>query len=269
MLTLFGVVVVVLSACSPGFRQTPGPSVTHLPAVVPDGDRWQPAVGSSFYIQYNDKIDFGRDVDVYNLDGEGTTADEVRGLRERGVAPVCYINAGAFEDWRSDADRFPKDVLGKPMDGWPGEFWLDVRRLDVLVPIMAARMDMCAGKGFVGVDPDNTNGWQQDTGFPISPENQIAYQRALADEAHRRGLAIGLKNNADQLDQIGPMVDFAVNEQCVEYHECDAYIPFLASGRPVFTIEYKGKIEDICRSVPPGMTVVRKDLSLSAGGSSC
>lgn len=34
------------------------------------------------------------------------------------------------------------------------------------------------------------------------------------------------------------MVDFSVNEQCVQYSECDTFRPFIEAGKPVFHIEY-------------------------------
>lgn len=264
--------VLTVAACAqPGDVVAPDPAMAPSVAATPQVDppHWEPRVGESFYIQYNSDIDFTRQVDVYNLDGERTTAAQVKLLRDRGVVSVCYVNAGAFEDWRADKGTFPAEVIGEPLDGWPGENWLDIRRLDVLIPIMSARIQKCADKGFVAVDPDNTDGWQQDTGFPIKPADQIAYQRALAAEAHKRGLAIGLKNNPEQLEQLAPIVDFAVNEQCVELEECDRYRSFLASGKPVYTVEYRGNIADICRKIPPGMSVIRKDRGLSKGGQTC
>jgi hypothetical protein len=48
-----------------------------------------------------------------------------------GLKPICYISAGSAENWRPDFQRFPKASLGKSLDGWPGEFWLDIRRADV------------------------------------------------------------------------------------------------------------------------------------------
>lgn len=30
----------------------------------------------------------------------------------------------------------------------------------------------------------------------------------------------------------------SVNEQCVEYNECEKYAPFIAQGKPVFHVEY-------------------------------
>lgn len=259
-------IALALAACdaTPGTHATDTPNGTHTSA--PAG-AWHP--GMTFHIQYSGDVDLDLPVDVYNLDIDKTTAEQVTELKDRGVKPICYFNAGAFEDFRDDKGRFPREVIGRPLDGWPGEFWLDIRQRDVLLPIMTARMDLCASKGFVAVDPDNTDGWQQDTGFPLSADDQIAYHRALADEAHKRGLAIGLKNNPEQLPEIGPLVDFAVNEQCVQYKECQDYADFLAGGKPVFNIEYHGTITKICRERPTGMSTVLKDRSLSAREESC
>jgi hypothetical protein len=44
------------------------------------------------------------------------------------------VNAGAWERFRRDKD-FPDSVLGRALDGWPGERWVDIRRMGVLAPI--------------------------------------------------------------------------------------------------------------------------------------
>lgn len=230
------------------------------PAASQNASRWRPEVGASFHIQYTGRVNLNLPVAVYNLDAETTTKAQVDQLKARGVRTICYINAGAHENWRSDRGKFPSRVLGRALDGWPGERWLDIRQRDVLVPIMAARMDLCASKGFDAIDPDNTDGWQQSTGFAIGAADQIAYQRALADEAHKRGLAIGVKNNIEQIGQIGSFVDFAVNEQCGEYNECGAYRAFLASGKPVFNVEYSARGRG---GKPAGMSTLMTDLNLS------
>lgn len=253
---------------------TPVPGPTVAPTPPPPSDTpaptswWKPKVGASFQVQYTGRLDLSLPVDVYNLDHEGASKADIAQLRARGVDAICYFNAGATEDWRADKNKFPAAVVGKPLDGWPGERWLDIRRLDVLVPIMAARMDDCKAKGFVAVDPDNTDGWQQDTGFSIKGDHQVAYQRALAEEAHKRGLAIGLKNNIEQLDRIAPFVDFAVNEQCYQYRECNAYAGLLKSGKAVFNIEYSAS-QAACDARPAGMATIFKDLELSARRSAC
>ena len=52
---------------------------------------------------------------------------------------------------------------------------MDVRRIDVLGPIMESRLDMCEEKGFDGVEPDNVDGYLNDTGFPLTKEDQLSY----------------------------------------------------------------------------------------------
>jgi len=56
---------------------------------------------------------------------------------------------------RPDAGAFPDAVKGDS-NGWSGERWLDIRRLDVLGPIMQRRLDLCKQKGFDAVEPDKS-----------------------------------------------------------------------------------------------------------------
>ena len=112
-------------------------------------------------------------------------------------------------------------MLGRG-NGWPGERWLDIRRLSVLEPLMATRFDMCRDKGFDAVEPDNMDGYRNSTGFPLTAHDQLAYNRLIAELAHERGLAVGLKNDLDQIPELVGDFDFAVNEECAEYDECAA-----------------------------------------------
>lgn len=103
---------------------------------------------------------------------------------------------------------------------------------------MRKRLDLAQAKGCDGVEPDNVDGYDNDPGFPLTGETQLDYIRFLAAEAHARGLAIGLKNNVAQLNELVDDVDFAVNEQCHEYDECDGYAVFITKQKPVFNAEY-------------------------------
>lgn len=257
------VALIALSSCS-----TSDPT-TRPAEDPPTVSWWRPETGTTFHVQYAGEIDLDLPVEVYNLDYQTTRAADVAHLQQRGVASICYLNAGAFEDFRPDSDRFPAEVIGEPLDGWPGERWLDIRQMDVLVPIMAARMDTCREKGFAAVDPDNTDGWLQASGFEISAEDQLAYHRALAAEAHSRGMGIGLKNDADQLADLQGTIDFAVNEECVRYRECDQYAEYLDGGGAVFHIEYDGALADICPDQPAGMSTVKASRALDAPTEAC
>jgi len=203
--------------------------------------RWKPPHPMpSFDIQLNDPRGLSDipNVAVLELDHD-TSPTLLSSVRARGTKLICYINAGAWESYRSDARSFPKAVLGKAYDGYPDERWLDIRRIDLLAPIMRARMDQCKKKGFVAIDPDNVNGYENRTGFPLTQANQLAYNRWLMNEAHARGLSIVLKNTpalAAQLAKDG--YDMALTESCVSDAFCSYFTPFTATKRPVVDLEY-------------------------------
>jgi hypothetical protein len=67
---------------------------------------------------------------------------------------------------------------------------------------MQARLDLAVSKGCDAVEPDNVDAFQTAVGFDIDGDEQVAYLRWLADEAHRRGLSIGLKNAIGLVDQV-------------------------------------------------------------------
>jgi hypothetical protein len=62
-------------------------------------------------------------------------------------------------------------------NGWPGEKWLDIRQLSVLEPIMSHRLDLCKAKGFNAVEPDDIDGYSNSTGFPLSYQEQLTYNK--------------------------------------------------------------------------------------------
>ena len=208
-------------------------------------------------------------VAVYDIDGFDASANTVAQIHNKGSKAICYISAGSWEDWRPDAGDFPASVKGNN-NGWPGEKWLDIRNLDVLGPIMEARLDMCAAKGFDAVEPDNIDGYSNNTGFSLSASDQLTYNRFLADAAHARGLKIGLKNDLEQAAQLEPRFDFAINEQCFQYNECDLLLPFIDAGKAVFEVEYNGSTASFCPEANAmGFSAMKKRLDLDAWMDPC
>ena len=118
--------------------------------------------------------------------------------------------------------------------------WLDISN-EKLVPIMRARLDLAKIKGCDGVDPDNMDGYANDSGFNLSDDDQLAYNKFIANEDRKRGLSVGLKNDLDQITELESYYDFSVNEQCHEYNECDTLIPFIDANKPVLNVEYNQK----------------------------
>ncbi|WP_320782076.1 endo alpha-1,4 polygalactosaminidase [Streptomyces sp. CRN 30] len=233
------------------------------------GGRWQPRPGVAWQWQLDGRVDPSVDVPVYDIDGFENTAADVAGLHADGRKVICYVNVGAWEDFRPDADHFPESVLGGP-NGWEGERWLDIRRTSVLRPLMERRFDMCRDKGFDAVEPDLVEGYADDTGFPLTADDQLAYNRMIADIAHERGLAVGLKNDLAQIPELVGDFDFAVNEECAEFAECAELEPFVAAGKAVFHVEYRERTEDFCGEARElRLSSMRKKLELDVWRDPC
>jgi hypothetical protein len=207
---------------------------------------------------------------VYDIDGLDTTRRVVRALHGRGRKVICYFSAGSYEPYRPDASRFPQDVRGRPIQGFPDERWLDIRRIDALGPILRRRLDTCKRKRFDGVDPDNVDGYANETGFRLIAADQLRFNRWIAREAHQRGLAVGLKNDPEQVRKLARSFDFAVVEQCCQYHECRAFSPFVRRGKAVFEVEYGTPPRRFCGSARRlRFSAIFKHVSLGAFRRAC
>jgi hypothetical protein len=217
-----------------------------LPLVVRETAVWQPPPGTTWQWQLTGTVDTSIDVSMYDVDLVGVSQSVIDTLHQDGRIVICYFSAGSYENRRPDADKFPESVLGKSIAGWPGERWLDIRQIDVLSPIMTARLDFAVQKKCDGVEADNVDGYINNTGFPLTAAHQLTYNRWLANEAHARGLSIGLKNDLEQIPELLPYFDWAINEQCFEYNECHRLKPFVDAGKAVFGVEYEGDLDDFC-----------------------
>jgi hypothetical protein len=245
---------------------SPAPSGPRAPAA----GWWRPRAGLTWQWQLTGALDTTVDAQVYDVDAFTTTAGDVAKLHAAGRRVVCYVNVGAYEGFRPDAGRFPDAVRGHTLEGWPGEAWLDIRRWDLLEPVLSARFALCRDKGFDGVEPDNVDGYGNESGFPLSAADQLTYNRRVADLAHRYGLAVGLKNDVEQAGALAPAFDFAVNEECSAYQECDRLGVFTAAGKPVFHVEYTVPTERFCAATKAlGFSSMRKRTELDAWREPC
>ena len=58
-------------------------------------------------------------------------------------------------------------------------------------------------------------------------------------------MSLGLKNAGNIIDDVLDIVDFSVNEQCVENKECESFSTFIKADKPVFHIEYPKSAPDV------------------------
>lgn len=256
-------------ASSSATTPTPTPTPTPAPTPTPTAGLYIPAQKTTWQWQLTGTIDQSVDAEMFDIDLWDTPAATIASLKQKGKKVICYYSAGSYENWRPDAQDFPTSVLGKS-NGWAGEKWLDIRNLAALGPIMEKRMDMAKAKGCDGLEPDNVDGYTNSTGFPLTGADQIKFNKFLAAEAHERGLSIGLKNDVDQIVELEPYFDFAVNEQCFQYNECDTMLPFLKAGKAVFNVEYSLDVSKFCsKANSMGIMAMKKKLDLDASRTVC
>lgn len=125
---------------------------------------WAPKAGISWQIILQDPItlDVAKkpdpDVAVYDLDLWENDAAIFQALQQGGKKVICYFSAGSYEDFRPDKGDYLDSDLGKPLDGWPGERWVDTNS-DNVRDILRSRIKMAADKGCDAIDPDNVDGY--------------------------------------------------------------------------------------------------------------
>lgn len=232
---------------------------------------WRPAPCTRWQWQLSGTIDTSFDVAMYDIDLFETPQGTIDSLHAAGRVVVCYFSAGTWESFRPDSGSYPAIVLGDPLDPpFEDELWLDIRRIDLLGPILEARLDLAVTKQCDAVEPDNVDGYANASGFPLTPAHQLTFNRYLAAEAHERGLSVGLKNDLDQVLDLVDDFDWALNEQCWEFAECDLLAPFVARGKAVFGVEYEGEPAAFC---PPlnalDYSWLKKNIQLDALSLDC
>lgn len=214
------------------------------------------------------------DIDLYASDGKTPDAAGVAAIHAAGRHAICYVDAGTYENFRPDAADYTAFdtscggcLLGKS-NGWPGEQWLNVNddkgQRTFILGELGKRLDECVSAKFDGVEFDNVDGYANDTGFTISAQTQETFDVAIANLAHQKGLSVALKNDVAQVSDLAPYFDYAVNEQCAEFAECDQYAPFLNQGKAVFNVEYNVQPATFCApAIAAKMSSIGKQLALN------
>lgn len=215
--------------------------------------QWKPKAGLTWNLLLLNPLTSGQTngTQVLDIDLFDNSQKTVKSLQQNNAKVICYFSAGSYEKWRSDAKKFNKKTdLGAPLDGWEGEWWLNTKSTNVR-KIMKARLDLAKQKGCDAVDPDNVDGYNNENDLNLTKKDAINYLNFLAKEAHKRKLAIGLKNAGEIIPKLVDVMDFSVNEQCEQYNECKTFNPFIKKNKPVFHVEYpKGDDTNTDQDIP-------------------
>lgn len=188
---------------------------------------------------------------------------------------ACYISTGTTESFRDDYKANPSAwealAVGK-MVGWD-ESWLDIRsnKRASLEALMKPRFQRAADKGCDAFEGDNVDCYAKSectTGMGGISMNdakilQLSYNIWLAEQAHAYGMAYLLKNALGIIPDMISYVDGAINEQCMQYNECNTLKPFVDEDKAVFHVEYTKTLSKPCSN--PGFSTKYCDGSTADG----
>jgi len=224
-------------------------------------------------------------IEIYDIDMFINESTGIVGqLKSYGKKVICYVNVGAWEDWRDDETQFPRSILGNVYDRFPNEKWLDIRDVNpsksntgrALASILEARFDRAKQMGCDAVEPDNIDGFDETShnpsGFPLTYEDQMYFNLWVSKEVRERGMAIGFKNNTNQaLDSRSvEAFDFVVTESCFKFNECQYFNGFLNANKPVFLTEYLLEPSEFCAAAKNmRISAIQKRFSLDSFRLSC
>ena len=246
-----------LDASTPAARDDGAVAMPDGTATAPaSGELWRPKPGARWQWDLSgnvSKLDLA--VDVYDIDGFGTDAALVTQLHAMGKKAICYLSVGTYEPSRPDAKDFPKEALGKYWAEWD-ETYIDIRS-EAVRTIMKKRFDMCKTKGFDAIEPDNMDmfeGGMNDTGFPLTEADGIAYAKWLASEAHARNMSIGQKNASSITAQIQDVYDWGLTEDCFADGWCDDMKSYPENDKALFMCEYTDKMIDFAAACSAAST---------------
>ncbi len=194
-------------------------------------------VGMDWHWQLQGEIKVPASARLVELDLFDVPEQMIQSFKEKQIFVLCYFSAGTFEDWREDSAGVPAEHLGNPMGDWVGEIWWDIR-LNTVQSVISARLDLARVKGCDGVEADNIDGYDNDTGLDISRDDASNFMIWLAREAHQRELYIALKNAGELSRDMALHFDLAVSERCFELDSCTLLTAFIDAGKPVLNAEY-------------------------------
>lgn len=259
---------------APGFAgatSAAGVASTAGAGATPGGTSVRPASDVSWQIQLSGKFDASVDVALYYVDLDNLTNAELLTLRNAGRHVACYLSAGTYEPWRTDAASFPEEVLGNALSEYPNERWLDVLSSAVR-SLMSGRIERMQSAGCSSVVVANVTTSGEDSGFDMTVAEQSSYLLSLSDEIHQRGLLAGLATAEDRLALMEPNFDWAYAQSCWVAAQCSAYASFVAASKAVLAVEIGDSATSaaLCRGVlGSGINLLVKSQDLGASRIAC
>jgi hypothetical protein len=237
---------------------------------------------------YNGDTPPGDNPVIYDIDAIINPASTVSALHQIGEHAICYIEVGSAGNYYTAAQEGISTTyyaqlkaagdLGKKLSGYP-EYFININARSALSIIESMISRQCARKGFnaVETDLDETFGGNEgSTGFTITKANEESYLTTLADYMHGLGLGWIAKNlddtgNASFVNDMEPLAQGIISEQCNQYKTCTLLNSFLSAGKWIGNAEYSPEtLAEFCASDnAANMNGVLFNVSLNGGRKPC
>lgn len=206
-------------------------------AGAPASAIFQPTPGIDWQIQLSGTVDTSVNVPVYEVDLFDTDATLLADLHAQDRKVACYISVGTDEHWRADSAQFPAAAIGNADRGYAMESWLDVRDATTRT-VMGARLMLASNHGCDAVELSNLDGYENNTGFPLTLNDELDYARILLGQGHALGLSIGLSSSDELVTTLSAEAEFGLTQGCLSSQSCAAWQPFISAGKAVFLVEF-------------------------------
>lgn len=206
---------------------------------------WKPAPGIRWQWQESGDLDVQIAAELFIVNLQQTPASTIEALHAAQRKVICSFHAGIVDPTVAEAGSLSLAVAGSKVDEKQELRWLDIRN-PAVQGWVEKQLEQARDKRCDGVLPNGLDGYTVNSGYPLSAQEQLTFNRWLADAAHARQLSVGLRNDSEQARSLQAKFDWALNEQCFEYGECNAYQPFIAAGKAVLGVEYQGESSDFC-----------------------
>jgi hypothetical protein len=173
-----------------------------------ESEWYKPTIDTTWQWQLSGDVNSSYDVDLYIINFDDKNDSLITLLLEDQRKVICHMSK-----WDANSvDNSSRDLLN-----------------EVVFAIDLADFNSCSG-----VIIDNNT-----TGISLSSSD---YQY-ISNQAHEKGLSIGLKNSKAMVEELVSYFDFSLNEQCHENSECDSYSLFIDNAKAVFNAEYQPPYE--------------------------
>lgn len=177
------------------------------------------------------------------LDPDYASPQVFKQAKRKNTPVVCYMSVGTYEPFRKSSKAVPTAALGNKVNGW-NERWIIPSKWKMVAPFVQDRLDHFKALGCDAVESDNTDCYT----YPNCPDKNskphiIRYIHWLSHEIRSRGMLFGLKNTLELIRAVDKSVDFYINEECVQYNECNLYPK---NSKKRFHVEYNTRRSRAC-----------------------